>query len=55
MNMLNEDFYGTIQKDIDSFLDSFLERETPDYSTDRRSFRHDWYAYQDEYAYNFCG
>ena len=51
----NNNFFDNIQKDIDSFLDSFLDRETPDYSTDRRSFRKDWYAYQDEYAYNFCG
>ena len=53
--MVDYEFFETIQKDIDNFLDSFLDRETPDYSTDRRSFRKDWYAYQDEYAYNFCG
>ena len=48
----NNNFFENIQRDIDSFLDNFLDRETPDYSTDRRSFRQDWYAYQDEYAYN---
>ena len=53
--MFEDNFFENIQKDIDSSLDSFLDRETLDYSTDRRSFRKDWYAYQDEYAYNFCG
>ena len=53
--MFEDNFFDNIQKDIDSFLDSFLDRESSNYETDRRSFRKDWYAYQDEYAYNFCG
>lgn len=51
--MFENEYFERIQKDIDSFLDSFLDRESSDYVTDRRSFRKDWYAYQDEYAYNF--
>lgn len=53
--MADYEFFETIQKDIDSFLDSFLDRDENDYTTDRRDFRQQWYAYQDEYAYNFCG
>lgn len=51
--MADYEFYATIQKDIDSFLDSFLDRDGNGYTTERADFRKDWYAYQDEYAYNF--
>lgn len=51
----NNNFLEYIQKDVDNFLDNFLDRESSDYVTDRRDFRQQWYAYQDEYAYNFCG
>lgn len=47
--------FDAIQKDVDNFLDKFLSREEDNYTTERRSFRRDWYAYEDEYAYNFCG
>lgn len=50
--MFEGEFYEYIQKDIDSFLDSFLDRDGNNYTTEKADFRHDWYAYQDEYAYN---
>lgn len=50
--MFENEFYEYIQKDISDFLDSFLDRESKPYTTDKADFRHDWYAYQDEYAYN---
>ena len=50
--MFEDTFFETIQKDIDSFLDNFLDRDGNNYTTERADFRHDWYAYQDEYVYN---
>lgn len=47
-----------IQMDIDRFLDGFLstseDRHTTTTST-RADFNSQWYSYEDEYSYNFCG
>lgn len=55
VDTLNADMLCTIQADIDNFLDSFLSREHVTHNADRHNFRHDWYALEDEYAFNFAG
>ena len=45
-----------IRQDIDRFLDGFLsEHEEVRTNSSRDDFKSQWYSYEDEYSYNFCG
>lgn len=47
-----------IQADIDNFLDKFLsssESRKTSRPSRRENFSSQWYDYEEEYSYNFCG
>ena len=47
-----------IKQDIDRFLDGFLSSSEDRHTTttsSRAEFNSQWYSYEDEYSYNFCG
>ena len=47
-----------IQNDIDNFLDCFLstsENRRTSKQSKKEDFSSQWYDYEEEYFYNFCG
>lgn len=47
-----------IQNDIDNFLDRFLstsESRRTSKPSRKEDFSSQWYDYEEEYSYNFCG
>lgn len=47
-----------IQNDIDNFLDCFLstsESRRTSKPSRKEDFSSQWYDYEEEYSYNFCG
>lgn len=49
------EYYHSIQQSNEKFLDKFLVREETVKHTRREEFSSQWYAYEEEYAYNFFG